>query len=150
MGTYGDLMKLNKAPKAQQTEPTPPSPAEVDQPVAQEFPLTLLARTNKSKRPRKPDSTQSGNQDIMLSRYPDSMIESIRKAVRFVGKDPFFGRFTPEEKSLLADIAYNHKRKGIKTSENEIARIAVNFIAHDHQEKGKDSILSRVLEALNT
>ena len=51
---------------------------------------------------------------------------------------------------MLADIAYTYKRNGVKTSENEIARIAVNFIARDHKENGEKSILDRVLKALNT
>src|SRR5260221_9371906 len=43
-----------------------------------------------------------------LSSYHDSSIQFLRNAVRFSGKEAFFGRFTPEEKALLKDIAYTY------------------------------------------
>src|SRR5258705_12446983 len=78
----------------------------------------------------KPDSKLSRYHAIKQASYHDSTIELIRKAVRFIGKDAFFGRFTPEEKAMLSDAAYTYKRSGVKTSENEIVRIAVNFIVN--------------------
>jgi hypothetical protein len=40
--------------------------------------------------------------------------------------------------------------KGIRTSENEITRIAVNYIIEDLKQNDKESLLSRVIDALNS
>jgi hypothetical protein len=109
-------------------------------------PVKVNPPTKTKEQLRKHDSKQASR----LSSYHDSMIESIRKSLRFIGKDAFFGRFTPEEKRMLADLCYTYKRNGFKTSENEIARIAVNFIVADYEENGKNSLLERVLKALNS
>jgi hypothetical protein len=78
-----------------------------------------------------------------------SMIETIRKSVKSLGTKISFTRITPEEKRRLEDIVYTYKRQGIKTSENEISRIAVNFLIEDFHKKGKESMLAQVIEALN-
>ncbi len=79
---------------------------------------------------------------------PDDAIETIRKAVKVAGKEVSFVRLTPEEKGQLADIIYTYKRQGKKTTENEISRIAVNYIVHDYRANGEQSILARVIDAL--
>ena len=84
----------------------------------------------------------------MLARHSDSVIEEIRKTVKATGKEVSFVRLTPEEKNLLVDIVYTYKRQGVKTSENEINRIAVNFLLLDFKVNGAESILTRVIEAL--
>jgi hypothetical protein len=47
------------------------------------------------------------------------------------------------------EIVYNYKRQGVKTSENEINRIAMNFLIEDFHKNGKESVLAHVIEALN-
>jgi hypothetical protein len=84
----------------------------------------------------------------MLTRYDDDLIQEIRKTVKAYGKEVSYVRLTPEEKTLLAEIAYIYKSQGLKTSENEINRIAVNFLLIDYESNGRESILSRVIEAL--
>jgi len=84
----------------------------------------------------------------MLACHPASLIEEIRKTVKATGKEVSFVRLTPEEKNLLVDIVYTYKRQGVKTSENEINRIAVNFLLMDFKVNGAASILTRVIEAL--
>jgi len=64
------------------------------------------------------------------------------------GKEVSFVRLSPEEKGELAEIVYTYKRQGRKTSENEINRIAVNFIVEDYKANGAQSILARVIDAL--
>lgn len=76
------------------------------------------------------------------------LIETIRKTVKTAGKDVSFMRLTAHEKAQLADIVYIYKRQGKKTSENEINRIAVNFLLEDYKENGAASVLAQVLEAL--
>jgi len=55
---------------------------------------------------------------------------------------------TQEEKGQLADIVYTYKRQGKKTSENEINRIAINFILEDYHANGDNSVLAKVIDAL--
>ena len=77
------------------------------------------------------------------------MIETIRKTVKDFGKEAATYRFTPEEKKQLAEIAHTYKMQGIRTSENEITRIAVNFLIHEHTKFERDGILDRVIRALH-
>ena len=79
----------------------------------------------------------------------ETIIETIRKAVKDVGKDSATYRFTPEEKKALLELTFSYKMQGYKTSENELTRIAINFLLEDHKENGKNSVLQRVLDALN-
>ncbi len=76
------------------------------------------------------------------------VIELIRKAVKVPGKEVSFVRLTAEEKGQLAEIVYTYKRQGKKTSENEINRIAINFILEDYKAQGENSILASVLASL--
>ena len=89
------------------------------------------------------------HRDTTVSRYHDAIVEVVRKAVKQFGKEAATHRFTVAEKKAIADIIYAYRNQGIRTSENEIARIAVNFILHDYRENGENSVLDRVLRALN-
>ena len=101
------------------------------------------------KQPSNRDTMQPRNHETMVSRYHDTTIETVRKAVKELGKEAATYRFTIVEKRAIADLVYTYKRRGIRTSENEITRIAVNFVLHDNQESGKNGILDKVLRALN-
>jgi len=85
----------------------------------------------------------------VVSRYEDDVIDTIRRAVRVVGKEAATYRYSPEEKARVADIIYTYKRHGVRTSENEISRIALNFVFQDYEENGEESVLAKVLDALN-
>lgn len=87
--------------------------------------------------------------DSGLASYHASTIERIRKVVKDNGREVAFTRLSPEEKQQIKDLIYTYGRQGIKTSENEIVRIALNYILEDYQESGKESVLERVIEALN-
>ncbi len=110
---------------------------------------TSRAPTAPRKREVKTPSIDSRNHDTMVSRYHDDIIATIRGAVRVVGKEAATYRFSPDEKARVAEIIYAYKRQGIRTSENEISRIALNFVFQDYEENGEGSLLARVLEALN-
>jgi hypothetical protein len=69
--------------------------------------------------------------------------------VKVLGKEPSTHRMTPEEKKAIVDIIYAYKSSGVRTSENEIARIAINFLVEDYGENGENSVLHKVLQALN-
>ncbi len=77
-----------------------------------------------------------------------TVIEGIRKIVKHPGKEVSFVRLSPEEKGKLADIVYTYKRQGTKTTENEINRIAVNYLLADYYATGERSILAQVIAAL--
>jgi hypothetical protein len=103
----------------------------------------------KPEQPSNRDTTTPRNHDTTVSRYHDTIIERVRKAVKDFGKEAATHRFTVEEKKAIADIIYSYKNRGIRTSENEIARIAVNFIVEDYRENGENSVLDKALKALN-
>jgi len=75
-------------------------------------------------------------------------IDAIRRVVKVVGRDVSFVRLSPEEKRRLAGIVFTYKMQGIKTSENEINRIAINLLLEDYESNGEQSVLARVLAAL--
>ena len=99
--------------------------------------------------PRHHDTMQPRNHDTMTPPKALDIIEVVRKAVKQVGKEAATHRFTLEEKHLLADIEYTYKRQGIRTSENEITRIAINYFLEDYKQHGEESILAKILTKLN-
>lgn len=84
--------------------------------------------------------------DAILS--AETKAEAIRKVVKVPGREVSFVRLTPEEKAQVSDIVYAYKRRGQRTSENEIHRIALSHLLDDYHEHGPDSMLARVLAAL--
>jgi len=98
----------------------------------------------------KHDTTVSINHDTMTSMDEEDILETVRKAVKQVGKEAATQRLTLEEKQALADIEYSYKRQGMKTSGNEIMRIATNYIVKDYQKNGERSVLAQVLRKLNS
>jgi hypothetical protein len=138
-GTYSKLAEV--AEKKQQ--PTTP------QPVTQ-------SRTQKVNEEPKKTTTTPSNRDTMPPRSyeisgasGDDYVEIVRKAVKPLGEKAATHRFTADEKDAIADIVYALKKKGISTSENEITRIAINYLVWEHRQSKQASILSRVLERLN-
>ena len=97
---------------------------------------------------KQPTNKQTSTKASTLASYPASIIETIRKAVKQTGREVTFVRLTPEEKSQLADIVYTYKRQGVKTSENEISRIAMGYLLEDYKANGHESILAKVIAAL--
>jgi len=75
-------------------------------------------------------------------------VELIRKVVKSPGREVSFVRLSPEEKGELADLVHAYKRQGVKTTETEINRIAINFLLADHRANGEGSVLAKVLAAL--
>ena len=136
---------------------TPPTP---QPPIVQKDPVVKI----KEPKVRKVDESTS-NRDTTTPRYHDTMLPSnhaskqsrihgvdidiVRKAVKEFVKESATHRFTPTEKKELADLIYTYKNQGVRTSENEVTRIAVNFIVEDYKENGENSVLHKILEALN-
>ena len=100
--------------------------------------------------PRHHATNQPRHHATMTPLAQSDIIESVRKSVKQIGKEAATHRFTLEEKNLLTDIEYTYKRQGIRTSENEITRIAINFFIEDYRHNGEQSILAKILKALNS
>ena len=75
-------------------------------------------------------------------------IEAIRRVVKEPGREVSFVRLSPEEKRQLGDLVYTYKRQGQKTTENEIGRIAINYLLLDYETNGENSVLARALARL--
>jgi len=102
-----------------------------------------------SKQPGNQELMQASNHASMQTGMQESIVELIRKAVKDVGKESATYRFTPEEKKALLELTFTYKVQGFKTSENEVTRIAINFVLEDHKLNGRNSVLEKVLQALN-
>jgi len=135
------------APPVQVKEVSSPPPAVV--PEKKIVPEKKAAGAKKGK-PTNLDTMTPSNHDTVIPRYHDEMVEIVRKAVKEFGKEAATHRFTPDEKRGLADIIYTYQNSGIRTSENEITRIAVNYLIHDYRVNGENSILDKILKALNS
>lgn len=156
VGALGDMSPSDEAPIRPSTVDEAPS-------LREDAPRS--ARTGGSSRDRAAaagvtrtdpsNGTRASDHDSELASTlaPDAdgtaaAIEPIRKVVKVPGREVSFVRLSPEEKARVADIVYTYKRQGQKTTENEINRIALNYLLHDYQEHGERSVLARVLAAL--
>ena len=106
--------------------------------------------------PMPPQPSESAAEDeLATAPTPDAPVitqaalEEVRKAVKPVGKEAATYRLTVAEKQALSDIAYTYQRRRIKTSENEIARIAINWLLLNYQTHKSDSVLARLLDLLH-
>ncbi len=99
-------------------------------------------------RTRKLSSKHASMLASVTNSYLPEAVAAIRKVVKAPGREVSFVRLSPQEKGQLADIVYTYKRQGQKTSENEINRIALNFLLADYHAHGEQSMLARVLAAL--
>ena len=131
--------------------PTTPSPRISTIPVQKEADEKKVVEKKLivSKQPGIQETLQASNHASMHAGMQETLIELIRKAVKDIGKESATYRFTPEEKKALLELTFTYKVQGFKTSENELTRIAINFILEDHKQNGRNSILEKVLQALN-
>jgi hypothetical protein len=100
--------------------------------------------------PRNHETMQLRNHETMIPLDGVAIFEAVRKSVKQIGKEAATHRFTIEEKSQLADIEYTYKRQGIRTSENEITRIAINYFVEDYRANGEQSLLAKIIKRLNS
>lgn len=99
----------------------------------------------------KPTTMIPSQHDTVIPRHHDTnMIEAVRKALKIFGKEAATHRFTLEEKQAIAELVFAFRKKNIRTSENEIARIAINWLILDYKNNKENSILNEVLLALNS
>jgi hypothetical protein len=72
-------------------------------------------------------------------------IEALQRALKTVGKEIFYARVAPEEKRRVDETVFALKQAGVRTSVNDVGRIALNYLMADHEANGEQSILTRVL-----
>ncbi len=95
-------------------------------------------------------SMVSRNRDTTIfSTQEGDIIAHIRKMVKEFGKEAATHRFTQEEKKMLSEMVYTYKNQRIRTTENEISRIAINYLFYDYRLNGQNSILHKALISLN-
>jgi hypothetical protein len=128
-----------------------PSPAtEVGLPETPDLPKTQKQPNDDTMIPRHHDTMVSSNHDTAIPLTEVELLEVVRRAVKQNGKEGATYRFTKDEKNNLTDIKYTYKRQGIETSENEITRIALNYLFGDYKMGGEQSILAKILRLLNS
>ena len=136
------------------TRPKPSVQKPKKSPVAEKVPTKKDTKKTSERMDATPDSTmppssRDSKPDSMTSRYHDTMQEIIRKAVKTFGKEVSTHRLTPDEKKAMADIVYAYRGRGIRTSENELSRIAINFLINDYRENGENSLLDKIIRLLH-
>ena len=141
MGTYGELQKLNKVSPSLPSVQSYGEGEQIEVRIPTKLPINPPAKNR--------DTTVPRHHDTKQPRYHDTIIHLIRTAVKQFGKEAATHRFTLDEKKAIADVVYNYRRVGVKTSENEISRIGVNFMIEDYKANGEKSILNQVIKALN-
>lgn len=145
MGTYNQLVTKNSSSPEKTTQA-----ADKQVIYAQKEPVvdTKPAITDDSKPPRNHDTVIPSNHDTTIPSNHD-IFETVRRSVKTLGKEPATHRFTRDEKERVGEIIYQYKRQGIRTSENEITRIALNYLLEEYSQAGEESILARVISDLN-
>ena len=149
--------ELDNSPLFQSKKPAPQriaavtedATADVGAPPPDDSPNNQARLERASTLSREQASLQSSNHASMLSLSPKAL-EFIRKIVINPGKqDVLYVRLTKEEKDKLADVTYIYKRRGVKTSDNELVRVAVNALLEDYKALGENSLLSIIIASLH-
>ena len=126
------------------------SPAPNRVPVSQHDAIDGTTRSIviEAKQPRKHDTMPPRDHDTKNPLPDDDLVARLHGAVKQVGKEAATYRFHRREKSRLVEVVYRYGRRGYRTSENQVVRIAVNWMLAEYRAKGKASLLHRVLRAL--
>jgi len=145
---------LDKALLRSTRPASPPEAAETEMPPSPSAKASVSAKPTRrqteqtsklAKAITMPDASKLA--DVLASNK--DIIQTVRKTLKTQGKEVAFTRITSEEKQQLADILYTYKRQGRKTTENEITRIAINYLLEDHIAHGDLSILASIFAALD-
>lgn len=151
---------MEKSIQESQSPPLPEAKKKVsvnaDSSLSQEVPNKegqphiVVSRHHDTTTPQHHDTVIPNNHDTTIPDGEITIIESVRRAVKHLGKEPATQRLTLEEKRFIREIEYVYDQKSIITSGNEIIRIALNYLICDYRKNKEQSILSQVLEKLNS
>ena len=146
MGRFDALTKIE--PKEEPQGGRSPSRTEATERIAESG--SMIPRHHGTTTPRYHDTVipQKDNRPVALSQ--EDVFELVRKSVKKIGKEAATHRFTLEETHQLADIEYTYKRRGFRTTENELTRIAINYFIEDYRLNGERSLLAKLLEKINS
>lgn len=150
--TFTELLALDQRSSTAKTLPS----AKPDPMTSRHHAITP-SRQSESTKPAKGDAATRRRHDAASSRpkptmtpsAPAALIAQLRAAVKPLGKEVSTHRFTAAEKERLTELVYRYERRGYRTSENEMVRVAVNWLLEDHAARDKRGILHRVLRALH-
>jgi hypothetical protein len=116
---------------------------------------TVIPRHRDTKQPRYQATVIPHNHDTVIPRHRDTKpasekdsLKKVCKAVQEIGKEAATHRFTVNEKRVVSELIYGFRKKQIRTSENEITRIALNYLIENYEVKGAESILEKVFREL--
>jgi len=82
--------------------------------------------------------------------HPDDIMPTVAKAMREVGKEGCTYRLTQREKTALIEIIYHFRMRNCRLSENEIARIAINFLIEDFKTRKNDCLIRRIIDIMQS
>lgn len=75
-------------------------------------------------------------------------LAEMQQTLKTIGKEIYYVRVTPDEKARIEDVLHALKRRGLRTSANELGRIALNQLLADYEDHGEESVLVRVLSRM--
>ncbi len=120
------------------------------EPPIEPAPIAEAAKPTRAPR-KKPTAADVAPVEPTAAEGPPSRdqatIEAMQRALKSVGKEIFYARVAPEEKRKVDETVFALKQSGIRTSVNDIGRIALNYLLADHEANGEQSILNRVLSS---
>lgn len=106
---------------------------------------------------KKPTDVGTSKQVVVPPKVPsvvptdeESYVDVVRKAVRWPGKEGANLRLTQEEVKKLKDVIRHFEDKGYYTDRTQLTRIALNYALHDFETNGDKSLLSEIMERINT
>lgn len=79
----------------------------------------------------------------------DDYANTIRKAIRWPGKEGANLRLTKDEIDGLKSVIRHFEDKGFYTDRTQLTRIALNYALHDFEKNGDNSILAEVMDRIN-
>ena len=132
------LLRSTQPHSAEESNPSPAHSSSVKVAKPRQSARTSREATGTTKKPMAPTEPP-------VRETPSDAIASLQQALKAVGKEIYYVRVTPSEKQRVDDLVHKFKREGLRTSVNEIGRIALNSLLADYNEMDEQSILSRVV-----
>ena len=81
-----------------------------------------------------------------LGAIPSGALDRVWRLVAEPATLPNAFRYTDQELTTLADVLYDvGKRHRVKVSKQDIARLGLNAVLQDYQERGDDSLLAELV-----
>ena len=138
--------------------PEAPEASPVDAPPSRR-PDVVTSRRRDIRTSRLQDAATDGRHDSAASRRRGAAAAregagdratALAQGVQELGTKRTTIRFSRPEKAALREIVHAYDRREIRTTENELTRIAVSWLVEDYRELGEGSVLARVVAQLQT